>query len=397
MNIRMTAVAVVAIGAGCTTSSQALWPVGLVVHGVEQATTVTKSYQLVGDSAAVEQKGAVGSAAICSVAMGSSGTRTQTEWSQNTLRTEVMGNTKADHPLVPGNDTYGTVNVSVVFEEVSSQGNRQVIESFRDPEGTPSDWTDTYAEDFGVDTTAVSYGVAADEYVVKLSPLDLWSAVDTDMPTDTGDGSPESAVQTATLITKRDPAAGDIWSSLNGNVVYRFDGSESLSVGGSARNTARIQVFNVVNADAIGANIKEECLKTGAFEDTTTITEGPSILTEEVRLDPGCEDAFMHMQVGTQWWHENVLVRAETTTWNLTVSDFGYEWGETIGDTCYRMTSHRRPTYASDAELYVQYDVAVTNRSYLVDTYAVAGDLVAGIDARPLPGVGSTSSEEEAR
>ena len=399
MNIRLAAPVAAALVAGCVTSSTSLWPVGLVVHGTEQATTVTTSFKMVGDEAAVEQKGTVGAAAICSVAKGSSGTRTETEWARNDIRTEVMGDTKTDHPLIPGKDSFGQVNVSVVFEEVTSTGNRQILETFRSPEGTPSDWSETYAEDFGNQTVATTYGVAADEYVVKLYPLDLWTGLDTDMPVDTGDGGPPApGAQTATLVTRHNAGPGDIWTSLNGNVVYRFGDWETLSIGGKSRKTARIQVFNTTNADAIGTSIFEQCLKTAAFEDTTSFPDQPSILTEEVRLDPGCQGDFMHMQVGTQWWHENVLVRAETTTWNLSVSQYGYEWGETVGDTCVRMTSGRKPTYASDAELFVQYDVALTNRSFLADTFDKAGKVVQGIDTRPLPSDGSdVEAEAETR
>ncbi len=98
--------------------------------------------------------------------------------------------------------------------------------------------------------------------------------------------------------------------------------------------------------------------------------EHDSLLTRMVLLDPGCADPFKHQQVGTEWWYDNALVQSEGAAVEVVISDFGWEWYEEEGEGCVRRTSTIEPTNV-EADLFLEYTVAVTTSTFVVDTWGV--------------------------
>ncbi len=108
----------------------------------------------------------------------------------------------------------------------------------------------------------------------------------------------------------------------------------------------------------------------GPVEGATTFPEQDSLLTRMVLLDPCCADPFKHQQVGTEWWYGEALVQSEGTTVEVVISDFGWEWYEEEGEGCVRRTSTVEPTNV-EADLFLEYTVAVTTSTFVVDTWGV--------------------------
>ena len=77
-------------------------------------------------------------------------------------------------------------------------------------------------------------------------------------------------------------------------------------------------------------------------------------------LDTGCEGNFLHVQTGTQWWHSNVLVKEDMTNTTVTINDYGFEWydDDDDNDYCSRETGYTPD--GSGAQLFVEYNVTVT-------------------------------------
>jgi hypothetical protein len=261
----------------------------------------------------------------------------------------------------------------VVFEEVTVSGNQTTVDTFRDPEGDIREWTETTQSDLGSLTTAVDYGVAADEYYVRLDSLDLWhpvedvrSASDEDV-SDTGAVDTPSSDQTISLMTMKKPGKGDIWTSLDGTHLYRKDATEILAIGGQNTKTDRVQVFTTGNVDPTAATLIEQCLDIGAVEESSDFQGVGSTLTNSVSLDPGCVGEFTHQQVGTEWWASGVLMASQLLTYSITVVDFGYEWyvADAANNICTRQTSSvANPE--EDSVLYIQYTVTTTESAFLV-------------------------------
>jgi hypothetical protein len=225
------------------------------------------------------------------------------------------------------------------------------------PGSSPSSWTEWQSTDFGTATNASYYGVAADEYIVKMTSLgDLW--------TDLEDPAAQLAFE---LWTRHNPSAGDIWASTNGNSLYVYDGKEKFSLAGATMNTDRVLVYNAGNVDPEGGDLITQCIVTGSNQVDSTHPTGTDYAHALALLDPGCIGNFTHLQTGTQWWYGDVLVAYETTTHTVTVDDFGFEYYEKTGDTCYRQTTVE--SGESSRKLFVQYTLETTELTYQLDTY----------------------------
>ncbi len=358
-------------------NGQMYWPysAGMVVEGTEVANTTSISYKLIAGEEPVEQTGTIGVAALCSDAGSSTGTRTATTDEVREIRLEVMGNTRSDHPLVPGADKYGGINISVVFEEETVSGTETTVDTYRDPEGDIREWTETTQSDLGSVTTAIDYGVAVDEYYVRLDALDLWQPVD-DAQTTSSDGVGDTGFvevpapdQSLSLMTMKKPGKGDIWTSLDGSHLYRKDAVETLAIGGKNTRTDRVQVFTTGNVDPTAATLIEQCLDIGVVEGASDYQGVGGILTNSVSLDSGCVGEFTHQQVGTEWWDSGVLMASQLLTYSITVEDYGYEWYEAdaTANICTRQTSAvANPD--EDAVLFIQYTVTTTESAFLVNS-----------------------------
>lgn len=345
------------------------YPNELRWEGSETATTTTTSFKTIAGTT-TESTGSVGAGTSCGAARASSGTRKETRTVDATHSNEVVGNTVTDHPLNPGGDTFGRVGVSVVAEQIITSGKFTLEQSFNAPDAAVPTWSETSAGDTSLRTAARYHGVAADEYVVSLFPLDLWVPTEEQ---DTGGGFVPfegNGSNQLTLLTRHKPVDGDIWSSLNNRILYVYDGTEKLNIGGKSVTADRIRVYTNGDFDPSAGDVFGDCLLVGPFEDTTTLPGEQSLLTEMVTLDPGCANQFKHQQIGTEWWFENVLVQSELTTLEVAISDFGWEWYEDEEGGCSRRTGTVKPTDTAP-ELFVEYTVTESVSQFVVDTWEV--------------------------
>lgn len=326
----------------CQMQPQGPYETGLtVVQQAEQVRT-TQVFTLREDGELMERKATLGSGASCNEARGSAGTLTVTETGVLTTTWNVIGQTESQHPLVPGAATYGPVGVSVTESTSVFEGTATTHETFRDPDGSPDAWEETTTSEVARATAASYEGIAADEYVVGLSSLgDLWTSLD----------DPEAQLSPR-LVTRNNAQPDDIWASVDGNTLYMAEGMDEVSVGGEKGDGRRVTVLAVGDAEPdtrlLGACVQEV---EGTFETTHPDQGDGTVWT--AHLDPGCDVAFTHEQLGTEWWVGNVLIEAEKEYADITITDYGYEWFEDNGNSCTRVTSPTRDD--SDAQLYIEF------------------------------------------
>ena len=271
---------------------------------------------------------------------------------------QVVGETKASHPLEPGSPDFSNVTVSVIKDTTIANGESSGMETYYDPTLDPEAWSTTFSVTHQDETWASYYGIAADEYVVKMSSLgDLWTDIEE------GEASLE-------LLTRKNPAGGDLWASLNGNYLYFYEGKEKIPVGDQTLNTNRIEVYAVGDVDATAQSVLEQCLVVTPA--TTTSTSGTDSNVDSVYLDPGCDAAFVHYRVGTEWWFDEVLVKEETTTYSVTIDSYGWESYDAGAADCVRMVDTSNPH--TDAELFVEYTVTTTTNTWAADSLEVLKD-----------------------
>lgn len=362
-------------------------PVGRVVAGTAAVKSTSVPYKIIGEASPIASKGTVGFAEDCDDASASSGTLTIETLEERRIALEVVGETVSDHPLVPGPDTFGKVGISVVSEQVSTSGSSLRRESFYAPDADTRRWDEEEFAAMGPTTAARYKGVARDEYLVELFPLDVWESI---AGSDTG--LPVAGANNVTLLTKSFPVAGDAWTSVGGGIVYRFDGTEALNVAGKTRTANRVQVFVNGNFDATAGNVLDRCISLNAVEDTTTFPDENSVLTQLATLDAGCEGSFLNQQVGTEWWVDGFMVRFVGKRAVVSINSYGWEWTDRSNNSCTRMTSIARPTDDDiDATLFVEYGVTLEQTTFAVDTWTSTDS--SGLD--PVLGDLPTAAAEE--
>ncbi|MCP4501641.1 MAG: hypothetical protein GY822_16910 [Deltaproteobacteria bacterium] len=290
------------------------------------------------------QKGAVGTAATCDDARSSSGTLLQKTSGKTTNRFEVIGQTEAYHPLRPGADAYGPSAISIIESTSLFDGTTNSVETFRAPGGAPASWEEVREAELSHASAATYAGIAADEYVVRLDNLgDTWAGAE-------GEGG-----MVVELMTRNNAGDGDLWTSIDGNLLYQADGFEDIAVGDSTQSARRVRVLSVENIDPEGQSVFADCMREDVNSLSTTNPGQDDFTVTSVALDPSCDTAFVHRELGTEWWVNNVMVQSTKTTYQVAVNDFGYEWFNAEGDNCTRQTSATRDD--SDAALYVEYTV----------------------------------------
>ena len=77
---------------------------------------------------------------------------------------------------------------------------------------------------------------------------------------------------------------------------------------------------------------------------------------EVAHLDPGCEGGFRHVQTGTQWWFNSILVKEEVCG-DVGIDNYGWEWFESGTSV-----AHGRPVNrpAAAADLFIQFSVTTS-------------------------------------
>jgi len=322
------------------------YDVGLLVKTTSAIESVTKSYREVPGNGVQESMGVIGSGENCSDAMFSAGKSTDTWVGEEQVNMEVVGETLVPR-LVP-DDTHEQeeVWVSLVMESSRWGGTYQSSVKYNYPGDDPETVTEERYSDNAVTTDVQYYGVTAEEYVAAFALDSLWPADDA--------GLDPGAAQ---LLTKNDPKNGDVWFSQNGNSIYMFDAIEDMSVSGTNLKVAKVLVYEAGDVDVAEGGILNTCIKKGRDQYSVS-TPGGNYDDQVALVDIGCEDSFRHVQTGTQWWFQGVLVKEEVENVDVTITDFGWEWYEDNDSFCSRETNSHRPD--EDAELYLEYQVTTS-------------------------------------
>lgn len=331
----------------------------LSVKRTTSGTSTTIAYQINDGGDPVERSGTIGAGDNCVVATQSSGTRSGTRIYEIQEQFNVVGETEAQLPLVPGEDEASEVWASIVRESVRAAASIETTETLVDVTADPAQWqTRTYSDE-AHSTTAGYHAVAADEFVVRMDMVDLWDDLE------------EMDHSEVELMTMNAPGKGDVWPSQNGNSLYVWEGDEKLTLGGVTMKTDRVAVYGTgtVSPEGDDTAVYDQCFNFGLAQVDDSRPDVEPVDTEAMLLDPGCVGQFEHVKTGTQWWHDNVLVKETATVTFVAINEYGYEWTEEdeAAGTCARVVSPTRdePT----ATPFVQYAVTVTTVETIVTSY----------------------------
>jgi len=348
MTIKITLPLFALLSMGCTVNGP--YQVGLMVKSKAQVKETTKIYREVGGSAPGESAGLIGYGETCTDAMASSGTVTVESVLEKQINMQVVGETLVPR-LIP-NDTHEQEEVwlSLVMETMRQAGTDYEVRNNYSPSEVNTTWSTEALTDAAQQTETSYYGVTAEEYVAKFELANMWPADDAGLKP--GD---------AEMLTKHNPEKGDVWFSQNGNSVYMFDDFEDISVGDENLKTARVLVYESGDVELANSGILTECIRNGRDQYGNSIP-GESYYDDEVALlDAGCEGGYRHVQTGTQWWFEGILIKEEVVNVDVTVHDYGWEWFESTSSSCSRVTSTRRPDVVAD--LYIEFSVTTSEET----------------------------------
>ena len=327
---------------GCSTGGP--YPVGLVLKSEITEETETNSYRDVQGNVPVESIGVVGFGETCAEAQTSAGSLYVHSLSDGRENLQVVGQTKV--PTVVPDDTHEQEDVWVSLVMVTERMGSTTMSTgnYYDPSLEPSSYLVEQLEDTPIETEVSYFGVTADDYVAAFALNSLW-------PSDDAGLNPGDAV----MLTKNRPKKGEIWFSQNGNIVYIYEGKEVVTVSGTRLKSDKVIVYEAADVEVTQDGIMNQCINEGANQ-----YDGPETAEDFDQqiafLDEGCESSFRHTQTGTQWWYQGVLVKAEVTNIDVTVTDYGYEWYSNETGYCQRETSTVRPDV--DADLFIEYEVS---------------------------------------
>jgi hypothetical protein len=320
------------------------YPVGLVLKSDITVETETNSYRDVQGNVPVESVGVIGFAETCAEAQTSQGSLYAHGLTDGRENLQVVGQTKV--PTVVPDDDHEQKDVWISLVMVTERTGSTVMSSgeYYDPTSETGSYVVEQLEDTPIETEVSYFGVTADDYIAAFTLDSLWPSDDAGLnPTD------------AQMLTKNKPQKGEIWFSQNGNIVYIYEGKEVVTVSGTRLKSDKVQVYEAAEVEVTKDGIMDQCINEGANQyDGQGTSED---FDQQIAfLDTGCEASFRHTQTGTQWWYEGVLVKAEVTNIDVTVTDYGYEWYSSETGYCERQTSVVRPDV--DSDLFIEYEVS---------------------------------------
>ena len=322
---------------------------------VKRTTTgnaVTTAYQITDGGDPVERAGTIGSGENCVVATQSSGTRTSLRTFELQEHFNVVGDSEAELPLIPGEDEVSKVWASVLRERTRASSSIETTENFVDITAEPAQWQTREYTDEAQTTSAGYHAVAADEFYVRMDLGDLWEDLE------------ELESSDVELLTMANPGKGDIWPSQNGNSLFIWEAQEKISLAGveGTLKADRIAVYTTGSVSPEGEDtaVYDQCFNFGLAQVDDSRPDVEAVDSETMLIDPGCVGEFEHVRRGTQWWYDGVLVKETSTVTYVTINEYGYQWTEEDETTgaCTRVTSTSRdePTGIP----FVQYDVTVS-------------------------------------
>lgn len=324
-------------------------------------TSVTTSYVIKDGGDPEESVGPIGAGDACVVALQSAGKRTTQRIYEIQEQFNVIGESEAELPLVPGEDEASKVWASILRERVKAAANVETTEQLVDVSVDPPQWEVRTYTDEAQSTAAGYHAVAADEFFVRMDMVELWDDLE------------EMDHTEVELMTMVDPGKGDVWPSQNGNSLYIWEADEKITLKGveGTLKSARIAVYTTGSVSPEGEDtaVYDQCFAFGLAQVDDSRPDVEPVDTQTMLLDPGCTGKFEHVREGTQWWHEGVLVKEESVVTFVTINDYGYEWTEEdeATGTCARVTSTSKDV--DGAVPFVQYDLTVTTVTTAATSY----------------------------
>lgn len=327
-------------------STPAPYSDGLTWIVEEQVTATTQSWRQVEGEEPLATSGLVGTAARCADAKASAGTSVSTATTQRTLRGSVLGQTVSHHPLAPGQDTFDAIGVSVIEEQVTETGTSTNVSTYFSPGAAQETWETSSTADLGTTVVSHLYGVAADEYVVKLEPLALWT------DDEAADGRAWS------LMTRAGAKPGDLWTNPGGTSVFEATRAGTAGVGAKKLGVVEVSVTQLEDVAATGGTVLADCVAIGTRESTSSLDGGADdTLLQAATLIAGCDGPYEAARVGTELWHDDFLVQFSGTRTFVTITNFGWERFVDDGVNCTRVVTPERPTDSNAAQLFVEYTI----------------------------------------
>ncbi len=356
----MMIAASVLVLAGCEAEDgYSKWPVGLKVRGTLTRQTVSEAWVHQQGLDPYPAKGFIDSG---NFAGDSNGTRKTVRDELIAREWTVVGQTRLDNPLIPGDPGFSSVPVAIIEAIDVGTGNLDARETTVSE--SPANQRHTLLQHtitpLPKTTSAYTLGLAGDEYVVRIDNLDLlW---DPDLVARWREAGTVDGVE---HLVRADVQVGDFWVSPDGSTLYKAVGKESVDVGGRRVAATKVELRRA--GTATSDRVLDRCVRTveslaGSYtiDGVSGPGEGETRVTR-VQLDPGCATSFVHYRVGWQWWHDNVLVAEDTLRHEIEISDWGYEWmtydGGKVRRTAKEMVTNQMP---SGTYLYVQYTYNTT-------------------------------------
>jgi hypothetical protein len=312
----------------------AKWDIGLTVSGQGEEVVTTKVYKQTKGNDATEQKGTIQSGAL---ADNSSGTVTITETNSfgdvfrvvgEMDRTSYVPGLSVCNPCCDGDDLKD-VRVYVTEAERIWRGKSLAKETYIElRNGNRFEYFTENSSYTDRETEAFTYGLAGEDYLVRIDDL----------------GGIYGDLSGSTFLSRRNASVGDFWVSPNGHITYEAVDESDMKIGEKSGKAVVVELRSAENISSM--DITGACLTEYSDRNTQAVVTGVSpsgfytdVVSTMIHLDPGCEGNFVHRKIGTEYWMDNVLVKEETTYYEVTILDYGYEWMEITEDSKYMRTS----------------------------------------------------------
>jgi hypothetical protein len=308
----------------------------------------------------IESVGVLGSASNCDQAQKSMGTYTSDFMEEKEILGQVVGITELSHPLVPNSEEFSKTQASIVQEREKKSFHGMVVENVYEATTESPEFDTDYTSYFNrsyvdsdVTTTSSYHGIAVDEYAVQFPLHILWS-----------DFESEVNETDVTLLIRDNPEIGDVWVSSNGNTLYVYQGIDLVTLGSTPVKAHKVTLYETGTAQDgnKAGTIIEQCLNLGLEQLNTNETEPYSHPT--IVLNSGCEEEFTHVEVGTQWWYNYVLVKEDVVATEVEIIDYGFEYYEIQDDgTCVRQVVRTNEDPSIQVWQFIEYKLTTAQRS----------------------------------
>ena len=207
--------------------------------------------------------------------------------------------------------------------------------------------------DSDITTTSSYHGVAVDEYAVEFPLRFLWS-----------DFESEVAASDVKLLIRDNPEIGDVWVSSSGNTLYVYQGIDLVTLGSTPAKAHKVTLYETGTAkegDKVGT-IMDQCINVGL--DQLNTNNGEEYSHPTLVLNTECEGEFTHVEVGSQWWYNYVLVKEEVVATEVEIIDYGFEYYEEQEDgNCVRQVMRTNNDPSIQMFQFIEYKLTSAERS----------------------------------